>query len=401
MKIGKIKIGLPLQLVAMIIGCLLFGDAINEEVKRFFYTISLTIKDGLIFILPAIIFAYVFSCIMSLKKGSWAFVGLLLLMISTSNMVSALVAYLTGWVIGGNMAEVKSAAIGFENELLPYWVLHLPKWIPNDYALFGALGFGFFFSIVRFGKAERIAKRLKAGADYVLRRCLIPVIPFFIFGFLLNISHQGVLREILTQYGGLLVVMIAVQLSYIAFLYGVGARFSVRRWIAALRNVLPSGIAGFSTMSSAAAMPLTLEGAQKNVEDPDKVNAIVPITVNVHLIGDSIGIPIMALGMLSTFGLGFPDFGTYLIFAFFFVLAKYAVAAVPGGGILVMLPILEKYLGFDSGMLSLITALYILFDPFITMANVLGNGAFAVVYTKLYNWVAGIFRGESVAQEVV
>jgi Na+/H+-dicarboxylate symporter len=34
-------------------------------------------------------------------------------------------------------------------------------------------------------------------------------------------------------------------------------------------------------------------------------------------------------------------------------------------------------------MLSLITALYILFDPVITCANVLGNGAFARMVDKL------------------
>ena len=44
-----------------------------------------------------------------------------------------------------------------------------------------------------------------------------------------------------------------------------------------------------------------------------------------------------------------------------------------------MLPILEQYLEFNSDMLSLITALYILFDPIITSANVLGNGTFAKI----------------------
>ena len=56
---------------------------------------------------------------------------------------------------------------------------------------------------------------------------------------------------------------------------------------------------------------------------------------------------------------------------------------MPGGGIIVMLPILESYLGFNSQMLSMITALYILFDPVITCANVLGNGSFAMVIDKL------------------
>ena len=49
-----------------------------------------------------------------------------------------------------------------------------------------------------------------------------------------------------------------------------------------------------------------------------------------------------------------------------------------------MLPILEQYLGFNAEMLSLITALYILFDPIITSVNILGNGAFA----KVIDWIA-------------
>ena len=81
---------------------------------------------------------------------------------------------------------------------------------------------------------------------------------------------------------------------------------------------------------------------------------------------------------MKGFGVDEPGILGCLIFAAYFVLAKFSVAAVPGGGILVMLPILEKYLGFNSEMLSLITALYILFDPVITCANVLGNGAFAL-----------------------
>jgi Na+/H+-dicarboxylate symporter len=54
---------------------------------------------------------------------------------------------------------------------------------------------------------------------------------------------------------------------------------------------------------------------------------------------------------------------------------------------LVILPLLQEHLGFNGEMLSLITALYILFDPVITSANVLGNGGFALVLEKF-----GIFK---------
>ncbi|HRE32595.1 MAG TPA: cation:dicarboxylase symporter family transporter, partial [Candidatus Berkiella sp.] len=144
----------------------------------------------------------------------------------------------------------------------------------------------------------------------------------------------------------------------------------------------PATIAGFSTMSSASAMPLTILATQKNAKHSDFACSIIPITVNVHLIGDCFAIPILAYAILKSYGAPEPLLIQYLIFSGYFVLAKFSVAAVPGGGIFVMLPILESYLGFNSPMLALITALYLLFDPFITAANVLGNGGFATFLDK-------------------
>src|SRR5262249_43977507 len=112
---------------------------------------------------------------------------------------------------------------------------------------------------------------------------------------------------------------------------------------------------------------------------------VIPSTVNIHLIGDCLAIPIFAFAILKNFGMAEPSFLAYISFAFYFVMAKFSVAAVPGGGILVMLPILESHLGFNGEMISLITALYILFDPVITSANVLGNGGFCLVINKIYN----------------
>ena len=151
------------------------------------------------------------------------------------------------------------------------------------------------------------------------------------------------------------------------------------RFLNALKNMMPSMVAGFSTMSSAAAMPLTMMGVEKNVKNAPLVRSIIPATVNIHLIGDCFAIPIFAYAILKNFELPEPSFLTYLLFTFYFVLAKFSVAAIPGGGIIVMLPLLENYLGFNAEMMSLITALYILFDPVITSANVLGNGGFAII----------------------
>ena len=83
----------------------------------------------------------------------------------------------------------------------------------------------------------------------------------------------------------------------------------------------------------------------------------------------------LALAAIKTFGLPEPSLSQYFIFALHFILAKFAVAAIPGGGVLVMLPIMQNYLGLSSDMLAIVTAIYILFDPLITMCNVAGNSA--------------------------
>ena len=73
-----------------------------------------------------------------------------------------------------------------------------------------------------------------------------------------------------------------------------------------------------------------------------------------------------------------------LIFSLYFILAKFGVAAVPGGGIIVISPILESQFGFSGQMTPLIYALYMMFDPIITSVNIMGNGAFAIAFKKFY-----------------
>ena len=142
---------------------------------------------------------------------------------------------------------------------------------------------------------------------------------------------------------------------------------------------------GLSTMSSMAALPLTIHAAELNTKDPKLSRALIPATVNVHLIGDSLAVPILALSLLFAFGYGVPDFPQYLIFSLYFVLAKFAVAAVPAGGIIVVLPVLEKHLHMKPELSAIMTTSYIIFDAIITSANVYGNGAFAILFSKLFH----------------
>jgi len=224
--------------------------------------------------------------------------------------------------------------------------------------------------------STKFAKILELLVNHLLKIITL-LIPLFVTGFAIKLQFDGIIMQIIKDYTTIFAIIGASQFGYIIFLYFMFNKFNISKSIRAVKNMLPAALSGFSTMSSAASIPLTLIGTEKNAKNKDLVHTVVPATVNIHLIGDCIAIPCFAFAILKNFDLPQPDLMAYLMFTIYFVIAKFSVAAIPGGGIIVMLPILEQYLGFNSNMLSLITALYILFDPIITSANVLGNGAFA------------------------
>ncbi len=285
----------------------------------------------------------------------------------------------------GVVAYNLDLSISFPDEgmaLLPAWEFSFPKWIGNDHALFAGLFFGAFLGWLKPSWAKELSGKFEKVVHVLLKGILL-TIPFFIAGVMIKMNHDQVMTYIFRNYSLIFLLVTTAVFLYIACLYYVANQCRVGDALKSIRNMLPAAIAGFGSMSSAAAMPLTILGAEKNSNDPDLARSIIPATVNVHLIGDCFAIPIFAFAVLKGFGVEEPSFYSYLMFAFYFVLAKFSVAAIPGGGILVMIPVLESYLGFNAEMLSLITALYILFDPVITGANVLGNGAFAMAVERL------------------
>src|SRR5262249_45118271 len=156
---------------------------------------------------------------------------------------------------------------------------------------------------------------------------ILLVIPFFIAGFVIKMHHDQIMSYIIRHYSLVFILIASAVFTYILLIYCMANNFQVRKAIQSLKNMLPAAIAGFGSMSSAAAMPLTIIGAEKNCENPDLARSVIPMTVNIHLVGDCFAIPIFAFAVLNSFGVGEPSFFNYLIFAAYFVLAKFSVAA--------------------------------------------------------------------------
>jgi Na+/H+-dicarboxylate symporter len=371
---------MPFILFALMIFIGLSHSYLPLNLKSALYALSLSIKSLIVFTLPFIIFGLLFKTTVTLSKTASQLIILLLVAICGSNFLSTLLSYSVGRIAYGLDMAITFPTLG--SELQPSWTFLLPKWIGNDHAMFSGLLFGTLLGLWKPRRAHNLAIKFDKIIGLIMKGFLV-VIPLFICGFLIKMYHDNMMGYIIQNYGRVFALTGCSVFTYIVIIYAVGSYGQKVSLIQCLKNMLPATIAGFGSMSSAAAMPLTLIGVEKNAPNPDVARSIIPATVNVHLIGDCFAIPIFAFAVMKSFGVAEPSFLTYLIFSCYFVLAKFSVAAVPGGGILVMLPILEHHLGFNPIMLSLITALYILFDPIITSANVLGNGGFAIALSKL------------------
>ncbi len=380
------KFKVPILLILSLIFVGLFNSFIPNSVNEILYALSLTIKDIIMLILPILIFSLLFKSITGMAKEAPQLITVLLIAIFLSNLISTMLAY-----IPANMSYNLALSIPLpQNEfqsLKPAWEVKLPKLIPNDIALFLGLGLGLLGIRLNLNFTKVLSNYLDKVTGLILKVINFSL-PIFILGFIVKFNHDKMITVMLKDYSVVFLIIIISQLAYLLLLYFCSANFNIVRMLNYLRNMIIPAITGLTTMSSAAAMPTTIIAVEKNASSlGEKVKnlakSIVPATVNVHLIGDCFAIPILAYSILKVYELPNPSFIAYFIFALYFVLAKFSVAAIPAGGIIVMLPILQSQMNFNTEMSALITTMYILFDAVITSINVLGNGAFALIISKL------------------
>ncbi len=375
---------LPILLLIIVVFSLFFDSYIPISVKSFLYALSLSVKEIILFIVPLLIFFFIFNSVVKLQSNAIKLLALIVAMVCISNFFSTWLAYASAAIFNNILVNVSLYKNGTDVEVLvPFWNFSLPHLLNNEVSIVFALVLG---SLVVFfvPKATKIInKKVAYCTDLFLHKVLKPLIPVFVIGFVIKLAHDQILFALVKNYLCILLIMFGSSVSYVLVWHILILGFT--RLSGCLKNLMAPIVVGFSTMSSVVAMPVLILALEKNIKEKKLLNAIVPSVTNFHLVGDCFAIPILALSIMNTFGAAPLDIYQYLVFSIYFVIAKFAVVAVPGGGILVMLPLLKSILGFSDVMLSLITTLYIMFDTIITSINIFGNSFFSMLIAKIYD----------------
>jgi len=144
------------------------------------------------------------------------------------------------------------------------------------------------------------------------------------------------------------------------------------------KGIVPAQMLAFSTSSSAATLPVTMDCCEKKLNISNDVTSFVlPIGATINMDGTSLYQAVAAVFIASAFGMDL-NLGQQLTIVLTATLASIGSAAVPGAGI-VMLVIVLTAIGVPTEGIALIFAVDRPLDMIRTVVNVTGDSTIAAI----------------------
>jgi Na+/H+-dicarboxylate symporter len=162
-----------------------------------------------------------------------------------------------------------------------------------------------------------------------------------------------------------------------------------------IKGILPAQVLAFSTSSSAATLPVTLDCVEKNLGVSEEISSFVlPLGATINMDGTSIHQGVSAVFIAQAFGIDL-TLGQQITILLTAVLSSVGAAAVPGAGIIMLIIVLEA-VGLDPSGLALILAVDRPLDMLRTVVNVTGDSTVATVIANSENKIqTSILHGEN------
>ena len=148
-----------------------------------------------------------------------------------------------------------------------------------------------------------------------------------------------------------------------------------------MKAISPAQLLAFSTSSSAATIPVTMERVTEHIGVEEEVASFVlPIGATINMDGTSLYQAVAAVFIAQAFGMDL-SFGTQLGIIATATLASIGSAAVPGAGMVMLVGVLG-YAGIPEAGLALIFAVDRPLDMCRTVVNVTGDASVSMLVAK-------------------
>ena len=205
--------------------------------------------------------------------------------------------------------------------------------------------------------------------------------PYGVFALLATLVVEAPSIE-LFQALALYAITLLLGLAAMIVVYSIIIKiFTGRSPSSFFKGIAPAQLLAFSTSSSAATLPVTMECVKENLGvDKEVTSFVLPIGATINMDGTSVYQGVAAVFIAQAFGLDL-SLSAQLGIIFTATLASIGTAAVPSAGI-VMLVIVLSQAGIPEAGLALIFAIDRPLDMCRTIVNVTGDAAVSMLVGK-------------------
>ncbi|MGJ7922686.1 dicarboxylate/amino acid:cation symporter [Neobacillus sp. LXY-4] len=232
-------------------------------------------------------------------------------------------------------------------------------------------------------KVESVVKLIEQGNKIMmfLVSAVMKFAPYGTFGLIASaIGKQGFdAMKAMGLY--MMVVLLALVLHSIIVYGGSVALFAKMNPLLFFKGFAPAMGVAFSTSSSNATLPISMDVAQKNLKVPESISSFVqPLGATINMDGTAImqGVATIFIAQVVGSDLSFMQLTTVVLTA---VLASIGTAGVPGVG-LIMLAMVLQSVSLPVEGIALIIGIDRLLDMTRTAVNITGDAACAVIVAE-------------------
>lgn len=150
------------------------------------------------------------------------------------------------------------------------------------------------------------------------------------------------------------------------------------------KGIAPAQLLAFSTSSSGATLPVTMERCEEELGVSEEVSSFVlPLGATINMDGTALYQAVAAVFIAQTLNMSL-DISAQITIVLTTVLASIGTAAVPGAGIVMLVIILES-VGVPSEGIAIILGVDRILDMVRTTVNVTGDATVSVIIAKSEN----------------
>ncbi|QXM06435.1 dicarboxylate/amino acid:cation symporter [Crassaminicella indica] len=381
---SKKELGLIPKLLIGIIGGIILGLMVNEQIMGIITTIKEILGSFIFFTVPLVIFGFITPAITGLKNNASKMLGTFLCISYLSAVGASTFSAIAGYIIIPHLHIASQAEALIELPKTAF-ELNIQPIMPVMTALILAILTGISVIWTKSEAMEKLLNEIQSMVLSIINKIVIPILPFFISATFAGLAYTGSLTKQLPIFLKVIVLVLVGHFIWLTILYLIAGAVSKQNPLEVLKYYGPAYLTAVGTMSSAATLPVSLRCAHRSKAlVPEVVDFAIPLGATTHLCGSVLTETFFCMTISKILYGTLPSVSTIILFTVLFGIFAVGAPGVPGGTVMASLAIVTGVLGFDSSGVGLLIAIFALQDSFGTACNITGDGALALMLRGLF-----------------